>query len=155
MERIETGDLAWRLAIEERSGTETAVLEGTEMSGARLRIMVMPPGGESVVIEVEGFAWPLGEEDIHPVALRLPSGARWPAHLRFVGAETMQVTVPVHGGRLLAGLRAARWMRVEHQEHLLMLTLPPRGAVDALQALATGYRPGSGAVPPPLAAAPG
>lgn len=154
MERIETGDLAWRLAIEERSGSETAVLEGTEMSGARLRIMVMPPGGESVVIEVEGLAWPLNDTDIHPVALRLPSGARWPAHLRFVEQDIMQVTVPVHGRRLLAGLRAARWVRLEHQEHLLMLTLPPRSAVDALQALASGYR-GGGAVPPSVAAAPG
>jgi hypothetical protein len=154
MERIETGDLAWRLAIEQRSGTETAVLEGTELSGARLRIMVMPPGGEAVLIEVEGLAWPLGEGENHPVALRLPSGARWPAHLRFVGPETMQVTVPLHGQRLLAGLRAARWVRIEHHEHLLMLTLPPRSAVDALQALASGYR-GGGAVPPSVAASPG
>jgi hypothetical protein len=154
MEQIETGELAWRLAIEQRSGTETAVLEGTELSGARLRIMVMPPGVEAVLIEVEGLAWPLGEGQTHPVALRLPSGARWPAHLRFVGAETMQVTVPLHGQRLLAGLRAARWVRIEHHEHLLMLTLPPRSAVDALQALATGYRPG-GAAASPVAACPG
>lgn len=144
---METGDLAWTLAIEERSGTETVVLEGTELSGARLRIMVMPHGGETVVIEVEGIAWPLGDDETHPVALRLPSGARWPAHLRVVGPETMQVLVPAHGGRLLAGLRAARWMRIEHQEHLLMLTLPPRSAVDALQALARGDRSDASAVP--------
>ncbi len=138
MDRIETGDLSWRLGLERRSGTEAAVLEGTELSGARLRIMVMPPGGEAVVIEIEGMPWPLDERGTHPVALRLPSGARWPAHLRMVEPDTMQVTVPMQGQRLLAALRAARWIRLEHHEHLLMLTLPPRGAVDALQTLVVG-----------------
>ena len=50
----------------------------------------------------------------------------------------MQVTVPSNGRRLLAALRAARWVRLEHQEHLLMLSLPPRSAIDALQAIAAG-----------------
>lgn len=141
MERIETGDLAWRLGLEQRAGVDVAVLEGTELSGARLRIMVMPPGGESVVIEVEGLCWPLADGREHPVALRLPSGARWPAHLRLAGEDVMRVTVPSNGRRLLAALRAARWVRLEHHEHLLMLSLPPRSAIDALQAVAAGAPP--------------
>lgn len=135
MDRIETDHLSWRLALEMRDGAEVAVLEGSEPTSTRLRIMVAPPGGGIVVMEIEGMAWPLEDERTHPVALRLPSGARWPAHLRLIEPDTMRVTVPVHGQRLLAALRAARWVRIEHQEHMLMLTLPPGSAVDALQTL--------------------
>ena len=71
MERIETGDLAWRLGLEQRAGVDAAVLEGTELSGARLRIMVMPPGGEAVVIEVEGEG-ALDVGDLHIDVLGLP-----------------------------------------------------------------------------------
>lgn len=141
MDRIETGDLSWRLALEERGGAAVAVLEGMEHTGTRLRIMVSPPGGGMVVMEIEGMAWPLEDERTHPVALRLPSGARWPAHLRLIDPDTMRVTVPVHGQRLLAALRAARWVRIEHQEHMLMLTLPPGSAVDALQTLTVQREP--------------
>lgn len=141
MDRIETGDLSWRLAVEQRGGAEVALLESLERTGTRLRIMVSPPGGGMVVMEVEGMAWPLQDDRTHPVALRLPSGARWPAHLRLTDSETMRVTVPAQGQRLLAALRAARWVRVEHQEHMLMLTLPPGGAVDALQTLTVEREP--------------
>lgn len=133
MQRIETGDLSWRLALEQRSGADVAVLECVELTGTRLRIMVSPSGGGMVLMEIEGMAWPLEGERTHPVALRLPSGARWPAHLHLINADTMRVTVPLHGERLLAALRAARWVRIEHPAHTMMLTLPPGSAVDALR----------------------
>jgi hypothetical protein len=141
MEPIESGDLSWRLALEQRGGAEVAVLEGMELTGTRLRIMVSPPGGGMVVLEIEGMAWPLEDERTLAVALRLPSGARWPAHLRLIEPDIMRVTVLVHGQRLLAALRAARWVRIEHQEHMLMLTLPPGSAVDALQTLTVQREP--------------
>ncbi|WP_019014290.1 hypothetical protein [Elioraea tepidiphila] len=141
MDRIETGDLSWRLALEQRGGADVALLESLERTGTRLRIMVSPPGGGMVVMEIEGMAWPLEDDRTHPVALRLPSGARWPAHLRLSDPDTMRVTVPAQGQRLLAALRAARWVRIEHQEHMLMLTLPPGGAVDALQTLTVHREP--------------
>lgn len=140
MERVETGDPCWRVGLAQHAGAEMALLEGREVSGARLRIMVLPAGGSSVLIEIDGIAWPLDPLATHPVALRLPSGAVWPAHLRVAEPARMHVALPVQGQRLLAALRAARWLRVEHQEHLLMLTLPPRSAVDALVALALERR---------------
>ncbi len=143
MDRIETGELSWRLALERRGGADVALLESLERTGTRLRIMVSPPGGGIVVMEIEGMAWPLEDDRTHPVALRLPSGARWPAHLRLSDPATMRVTVPAQGQRLLAALRGARWVRIEHQEHMLMLNLPPGGAVDALQTL-TAHRAPSG-----------
>lgn len=141
MDRIETDGLSWRLALEQRGGADVALLESLERTGTRLRIMVSPPGGGMVVMEIEGVVWPLQDDRTHPVALRLPSGARWPAHLRLIDLATMRVTVPAQGQRLLGALRAARWVRIEHQEHMLMLTLPPGGAVDALQTLTAQRAP--------------
>ena len=141
MDRFEAGDLSWRLALEQRGGAEVVVLESGEDSGARLRILLSPPHGGMVAMEISGMVWPLDNDRTHAVALGLPSGARWPAHLCVSGPDTMRVTVPILGQRLLAALRAARWVRIEHHEHILMLTLPPGGAVDALRTLTVQSAP--------------
>jgi hypothetical protein len=141
MERTETNDVSWRLAREQRGGADVALLESLDPTGTRLRVMVSPPGGGMVVMEIEGLAWPLEDDRTHPVALHLPSGARWPAHLRLIEPDTMRLTVPAQAQRLLAALRAARWVRIEHHQHMLMLTLPPGGAVDALQTLTVQRQP--------------
>jgi hypothetical protein len=141
MERIGADDVSWRLALEQRGGADVALLESRDPTGARLRVMVSPPGGGMVAMEIEGMAWPLEYDRTHPVALRLPSGARWPAHLCLLEPDTMRLTVLAQGQRLLAALRAARWVRIEHHQHMLMLTLPPGGAVDALQTLTVQRQP--------------
>lgn len=139
MDGVATDDPAWRLGLERRAGAAAAVLEAAAGAGVRLRLLVLPGGGE-VVVEVVGLDWPLDPEQTHPVVLRLPTEARWPAHLRLVGRQTVQVAAPLPGSRLLAALQGARWLRLEHREHRLVLALPPRHAIAALQALACGGR---------------
>lgn len=135
MDRSEADGPSWRIALLARSGVTAAVLEVAQAAGARLRLMALPAGGGPLVIEIEGPVWPLDPDSIHPVVVRLSSGARWPGQLRRLDPASMQVTLPAEGRRALAALHAARWLRLEHPRHALLLVLPPAEALVALRTL--------------------